>query len=176
MRGHLRVKQVFIPLECVKGAYQHMRKMGEQGFEGVALFAGKESGESFIVTTTLVPQQTALSIEYGLLYSVSGEELHRLNVFLYENELSLIAQIHSHPKEAFHSDTDDASPIVTTVGGISIVVPDFASGAIDVRQWAVYRLSVENEWKELMLSEKQELKDALAITQVLKQGSVQHFE
>lgn len=157
MKGYLELRQIIIPLKCIEEAYDHMRKMGKQGFEGVALFAGKEVGERFMVDRTLVPKQIALSIEYGLLYSVPGEELHRLNVFLYENNLSLIAQIHSHPKEAFHSETDDAFPIVTTVGCVSIVVPNFASGDIEINTWAVYRLTIENNWKQLQLNEQQEL-------------------
>ena len=72
---------------------------------------------------------------------VEADELHRLNVWLYENAERLAIQVHSHPTEAFHSDTDDAYPIVTTLGGLSLVVPDFARYGVRGPETALYRLS-----------------------------------
>ena len=162
MKGFLNITKIHLPFRCIAAAYQLMRTAGHQHVEGVALFAGKESGETFTVSETIVPKQYALSIEQGLLYSVPGEELHRINVHLYERELALISQIHSHPNAAFHSETDDAYPIVTTVGGLSIVVPDFAFGPITVESWAVYRLSSENVWTEV---NEEEVKELIYITE-----------
>ncbi|MDO8999838.1 MAG: hypothetical protein Q7W45_08745 [Bacteroidota bacterium] len=155
--GYLSIEKIKMPYKCIVGAYEHMRQAGQRGLEGVALFAGKEEGSVFTIDTTIVPKQKAMSLEDGLLYAVDGEELHRVNVWLYENKMSLMAQIHSHPSEAYHSQTDDAYPIVATVGGISIVVPDFASRSIDISTWAVYRLSTKGEWIELKEEEKNNL-------------------
>jgi hypothetical protein len=71
--------------------------------------------------------------------------------------LSLIAQIHSHPTRAYHSETDDAYPIITKIGGISIVVPDFAAGDIDLKRWAIYRLTENASWIELTETQKLQL-------------------
>jgi proteasome lid subunit RPN8/RPN11 len=153
MIGFLDIKKIVMPFHCIEVAYTHMRKAGTQRVEGVALFAGKESGHNFEIETTIIPKQQALRLESGLLYAVDSDELHRINVWLYENKMSLIAQIHSHPTEAYHSDTDDAFPIVATVGGLSVVVPDFASGPIEIDTWAVYRLSPKSIWMELSRKE-----------------------
>ena len=155
--GYLNIEKIILPYQCLEKAYNKMREAGQSRLEGVALFAGKEEGTTFKIETTIVPEQQAMSLEDGLLYAVDGEELHRINVWLYENKMSLIAQIHSHPTRAFHSSTDDAYPIVATVGGISIVVPDFASRAIDISTWAVFRLSQEQGWIELNQTEKNNL-------------------
>ena len=40
------------------------------------------------------------------------------------------AQVHTHPREAFHSATDDAWPVVHLSGFLSLVIPDFAQGPI----------------------------------------------
>jgi len=120
-----------------------MRSAGKQGLEGVALWAGRLDGPGFRVSKTIIPKQTALGLSSGLLYLVDGDELHRLNVELYRERLTLIAQLHSHPGEAYHSDTDDEFPIATTEGSLSIVVPNFARGPLDPSSWAVYRLQPE---------------------------------
>jgi hypothetical protein len=157
MKGYLSINKITIPYNCVEVAYEHMKKMGRQYLEGVALFAGREDNTLFKVEHTIVPEQKAMSLEEGLLYAVDAAELHRINVWLYENKFSLMLQIHSHPRRAYHSDTDDAFPIVATVGGISIVVPDFATRPIDISNWAVYRLSEDNKWLELSPEAKSNL-------------------
>jgi hypothetical protein len=157
MNGFLTINKIHLPNECLKRAYTHMRKTGMHGLEGVALFAGRESGATFNILEVIIPKQKSMRLETGLLYAVDEEELHAINVWLYNNNMSLIAQIHSHPSEAYHSDTDDAYPIVATLGGISIVVPDFASGPIDLHNCAVYRLSPDAIWIELNKKDKIDL-------------------
>lgn len=157
MIGFLSIKKIIMPYHCIEAAYTHMRKVGGHQVEGVALFAGRESDDNFEIETTIIPRQQAMRLESGLLYAVDSDELHRINVWLHENKMSLMVQIHSHPTEAYHSDTDDAFPIVATVGGLSIVVPDFASGPIEINTWAVYRLSSQAAWIELSEKEKKAL-------------------
>lgn len=157
MIGYLEITNIILPFDCLEVAYTHMRKAGKQRVEGVALFAGKEEGSRFTIAETIIPKQLAMRLEAGLLYAVDSDELHAINVWLYENNFSLIAQIHSHPTEAYHSDTDDAFPIVATVGGISIVVPDFAKGPVDLSTCAVYRLSDSGVWVELENEERNNL-------------------
>jgi hypothetical protein len=67
-------------------------------------------------------------------------------VWLFENSMTLIAQLHSHPTEAYHSDTDDAFPIATTVGSLSIVIPDYAREPFSLIRSAVYRLIPDHGW------------------------------
>jgi hypothetical protein len=143
------IQKINLPLEQVNPVYNFLRQAGDKGVEGVALWVGNFISEiEFEIKTTIIPAQKAYNIEGGLLYSVGEEELHRINVWLYENNMTLISQIHSHPGRAYHSETDDAYPIVATVGGISIVVPDFAIKSFAVQDWAVYRLSYDNIWVE----------------------------
>lgn len=42
-------------------------------------------------------------------------------------------QVHTHPRGAFHSPTDDAWALVHTPGFLSLVIPDFAMGPISLR-------------------------------------------
>jgi len=66
----------------------------------------------------------------------------------------LIAQVHSHPTEAYHSEADDRFAIVTAEGGLSLVVPNFGNAPLDPRLWAIYRLTC-GEWRELDAKESQ---------------------
>lgn len=145
----LSITRVRIPLANLETVYGHLRKAGEDGMEGIALLFGNQTDDIFDATTVVVPKQKAYRTEQGLLYHVDGEELHTLNVWAYRTGLSLFAQIHSHPQEAYHSDTDDQYAIITTLGGLSIVVPNFAVDPINPQNWAVYRLLPQTGWTVL---------------------------
>lgn len=130
-------------------AFDFLNHVGEKNIEAVALFAGFEEGSTFHIKEVIIPEQSSYNLEQGLMYAVEGVELHRINVWLNENQMKLIAQIHSHPNEAYHSAVDDRFPIVDTYGGVSIVVPDFATGIISLNDWAIYRLSLNKTWDKL---------------------------
>ena len=110
MIGLEDINKVEIPFSKIEEVYSHLRYAGTKRIEGVALLSGKREGEIFKVLNTIIPKQEAYNHEGGLLYTVDADELHRINVWLYRNAQQLVCQIHSHPSEAYHSDTDDAYP------------------------------------------------------------------
>lgn len=155
--GFLDIEMVHLPKSCAQEAIEALYKAGTRGVEGVALFAGMREGNTFSITQTIIPRQKAGAVEDGLIYVVSGEELERIGLALYDNGLQLFAQIHSHPGAAYHSETDDAYPIVTVLGGISIVVPNFARGCVRISEWAIYRLLPITGWTEVTGKQKEGL-------------------
>jgi hypothetical protein len=157
MKGFLDIQRFEFDYSSVKEAYSFLNKAGKKSFEAVALFAGRIDGDVAIIDNVIFPLQESLKTRYGLLYTVDGEELHRINLWLYKNNLKLIAQIHSHPTEAYHSDTDDEYPIISTLGGLSIVVPYFARYPPNYEDWSYFRLDDHITWKELNTSEIEKL-------------------
>jgi len=149
MIGLTHIDKITISKRHISKAFDFLNYAGKKGVEAVSLFAGYEEGNTFHIKEVIIPEQLSYILEQGLMYAVEGEELHRINVWLYENNMKLIAQIHSHPSEAYHSAADDRFPIVDTYGGVSIVVPDFATGRISLNDWAIYRLSLNKTWDEL---------------------------
>ena len=68
---------------------------------------------------------------------------------LRSDRLKVVAQVHSHPGKAFHSEADDQWAIVRNVGALSLVLPQFARHATPANfllEAVTYELSVENEW------------------------------
>ncbi|MBA3242579.1 MAG: Mov34/MPN/PAD-1 family protein [Acidobacteria bacterium] len=157
MSGLLHVLRVHVPAEFAREAQEHLASVGRQGHEGFALWVGVLEGEIFHVRRTVIPAQRGLRFEQGVCVRVDGDELHRINVYLYQEGLRLMAQIHSHPTEAYHSETDDTYPIATTLGSLSLVVPDFARDPFSLARCAVYRLLPPAEWVELPGKEAEQL-------------------
>lgn len=127
-----------------------MREFGSHGWEVLVLWLGEiepNTGKAHVMQA-YVPKQKAISNEDGVGYFVDGETLFQLNRDLSETGLRLIAQVHSHPRKAYHSEADDRYAIVTAEGGLSLVVPNFGSAPPNPSSWAVYRLH-GREWREL---------------------------
>ena len=101
----------------------------------------------FGVREVITPRQQGIRSDHGLAVVVDGQELHRVNLQLYRSGLRLLAQIHSHPTEAYHSAMDDECAIATALGSFSLVVPDFAREPLRLERCAVYRLTARPFWK-----------------------------
>jgi hypothetical protein len=146
--GFLDLQELIIPRRLADAAQAHMRAVGRNGNEGFALWIGKRIGDAFHVDETLIPEQTGLCFDGGVCVTVGGEELFRINRYLFDTRRQMIAQLHSHPTDAYHSETDDAFPIATVAGAFSLVVPDFAVRPFSLDDCAVYRLVPGEGWLE----------------------------
>ena len=144
----LQIAQFQVAAEIVEKTHEAVRRAGADGYELFVLWTGIAEADVFVVRTPHVPAQTSYRLDSGLCVRVDGDELHRLNCWLYNTGEELAVQIHSHPTRAYHSDTDDAYPIVTQVGGLSIVLPDFGVHGFAGPGVAIYRLTTAG-WHRL---------------------------
>jgi hypothetical protein len=134
------VERFFVPSRIVEHTEESLREAGSNGYEMFVLWSGCQRGRAFDIKTPHVPKQMSYRLESGLCVRVEGPELHRLNMWLYESGEMLAVQVHAHPTDAYHSETDDSYPIVATLGGLSIVVPDFCGRGVFTKGTAIYRL------------------------------------
>ena len=150
--GFLDLEGLVVPRRLADAAQEHLREVGRCGNEGFALWIGRRTGHVFHVDETVIPEQRGLQFNSGVCVTVGSEELFRINKYLYATGRQLVAQLHSHPTDAYHSETDDAYPIATTAGAFSLVVPDFAARPFSLHESAVYRLVPGDGWLEFPAS------------------------
>lgn len=157
--GLLPVRTFVIPSSILDDTIVFLRRAGAEGFEGFVLWAGVEiSQQRFEFRSLLIPDQRSMVTEHGLLVTVEGEALFRINKAVHNRGEILAAQVHSHPTDAYHSSTDDALPLVTILGGLSIVIPDFARHAPqDIERWAWFRLTKQAQWEPALATTEVEV-------------------
>jgi hypothetical protein len=150
-RGLLNIENFVVTKQVLSETIAFLRAVGMKGAEGFVVWTGKSHvGNSFRFSTAVVPEQRALSTERGLLVVVSGDALFAVNKLAHDRGEILGGQVHTHPTSAYHSETDDHYPLVTLVGALSVVVPNFARDAPDdISTWAWYRLAQHGRWQPL---------------------------
>jgi Prokaryotic homologs of the JAB domain len=146
------IARFLVPAAVIRETDGQLRAAGYARSECFVLWSGVQEHDTFQIRTAHVPRQTAYRSPDGLCVRVEGDELHRLNVWLFEHGEHLAVQVHSHPTEAYHSETDDTYPIVTVRGGLSLVVPNFGRAGLLGNGVAYYRLGFSG-WDELSLDE-----------------------
>ncbi|NYI58247.1 hypothetical protein [Cellulomonas soli] len=103
-------------------AAKFFEERGAFGLEGTAMI---KAGD---VLELVVPRQLAHRDAHGHVnVEVPREGQMDLALALGPEEI-FVARIHSHPGDAFHSSADDANPIISYEGGLSVVVPFFGLG------------------------------------------------
>jgi proteasome lid subunit RPN8/RPN11 len=63
-----------------------------------------------------------------------------------EKKMTVVADVHTHPGEAFQSSSDKANPMVARLGHIAIIIPDYARQPIRPRQLRIHEYCGQHEW------------------------------
>jgi len=140
------MSKVFCSQSIVAGTLASLREAGRDGRERVVLWLSPR-GETaeYTIAEFFVPRQETAE-DY---FRIPPDSMRELMAHLRDRRLSLRAQVHSHPKDAFHSRADDKWAIVRHEGALSIVVPRFAADTTPenfLARIAAFQLSSDDRW------------------------------
>lgn len=132
---------------------EFLARRGSAGLEATVLWLGRiVDATTAEVIAPYAPEQIAFRSEDGAAVEVTQDGLSELISKLPDGVLAL-CRVHSHPGEAYHSETDDQNLIIGHPGAISIVVPDFARDPIELARCSVNELQRDGNWRELAADE-----------------------
>jgi hypothetical protein len=142
-----QISSLMIPRGLFEATWNYLQTRGREDLEGVAYWTGDATPTQGLVAHVLYPdayaEESAIHIEVapGTVMKLA-ERIHDLDEFL-------LARIHSHPGEAFHSPTDDHGCLSGRVGMLSVVIPDFARGMPTLSTAVAYERTTDGRWREL---------------------------
>lgn len=127
-----------------------LRPSGEQGYEAVVVWAGTVVDETTArVTDAVRPRQMAYRTDDGCAVEVLPDDIGDVIASLPPDRY-VLARVHTHPTDAYHSTTDDRNLLIAHPGAISVVVPDFAAAPVlDLAACSVNELQRDGTWREL---------------------------
>ncbi|HZW06080.1 MAG TPA: Mov34/MPN/PAD-1 family protein [Phycisphaerales bacterium] len=77
-----------------------------------------------------------------------GDAFAKLWALCRQKQLSVTADVHTHPGAAYQSGSDRTNPMVATAGHIAIIVPNYAKGS-DLRSGlGIYEYAGSHQWHD----------------------------
>jgi hypothetical protein len=125
-----------------------LAEVGRKKLESVVVWIGRLHEGEGEVLAAVRPRQYAYRWGEGVGVEIPGDAIAELISALPAGTL-VLARVHTHPGEAYHSDVDDLNLLIAHEGAISIVVPNFAAEPINLSCCSVNELQHGEGWVEL---------------------------
>ncbi|MGO4569976.1 Mov34/MPN/PAD-1 family protein [Rhizobium sp. 2YAF20] len=132
--------------QSIKVSLETLRKGAFRNEERVVLWLGRDRSDLLEVSEVYEPEQNT-SIDF---FYIPPESMRSLMAHLRKSRMKIVAQLHTHPGRAFHSEADDRWAIIRHVGALSLVLPKFAidtTVSTFINDVKTFELSTENEWR-----------------------------
>jgi proteasome lid subunit RPN8/RPN11 len=142
------MNKLSIPAELVAKTIEVLQDGGKQECETVVFWLGKGD----VVDEVYRPQQS-VSVDY---FHLPSSSMRSLMDYLKKDRRRILAQVHSHPGQAFHSKADDEWAVIRHQGALSLVLPRFARTTTlqdFLEEAATFTLSAEDKWLEVDTSD-----------------------
>jgi hypothetical protein len=144
----MKFNSIYIPDSILPETVNFLRQQGKKGYEGRVYWIGKKEDTIIRITRADIPCQIPRRTAFGVSVTVTQQANIEVAKRLQSGEY-IVAKIHSHPREAYHSKTDKENPFLRHEGAVSIVVPSFAKqGMGRLANCSVNIFSCGN-WQEL---------------------------
>jgi proteasome lid subunit RPN8/RPN11 len=134
---------------CLAGLQDCLAPEMCQGHEGIAYLFGRTDGEITLAVTAFRPEAQTTPGSF-LVEPPAMARGVRSAVNL---SLQVVAQVHTHPSMAYHSDGDVEGARIRYPGYSSIVLPDYGRSLPRLDDAAAYFFDRSNTWVQLESNE-----------------------
>jgi hypothetical protein len=141
-----------LPASLLEETFTHFRRCGGGKRECQALWVGPWA-HPHLITEVVHPRHSASPVGFQLDDGWLSEFWTRLA----QEETGIRFQCHTHPGAAYHSATDDAFPIITSPGFLSLVIPRFATGPVGFGQAFLAQIDEAGTWNEVAINDHLEI-------------------
>jgi len=123
-----------------------LRRGGVRGEERVALWVASAALRSPAPIVEIYEPKQVAKVDY---FQIPASSMRVLLEHLRSTRRRIVAQIHTHPGRAFHSDADAAWAIIRHVGSLSLVLPGFAAATTPesfLTEVMTYQFDADGRW------------------------------
>jgi hypothetical protein len=123
-----------------------LARRGGHKHEAGAFLLGIERGGRFeICEAIFYDELDPCSYATGVCV-LHGSAFAKLWALCREKNLTVVADVHTHPGAAVQSPTDKTNPMVGRAGHIALIVPNYASWPIPAERLGIYEYRGQHEW------------------------------
>ena len=123
-----------------------LERRGEHSHEsGVFLLGVERVGKREVLGAIYYDELDPEAYSSGVCV-LNGNAFAKLWSLCRQRNLTVVADAHTHPAEAFQSFSDKANPMVAQVGHIAIIIPNFARASVQASLLGIYEYCGQHEW------------------------------
>jgi hypothetical protein len=113
------------------------------------------SGRRRIVDFVLYDDLDPHALDTGIV-RLDGRHFGKLWDLCKARELTVVADVHTHPGGAQQSGSDRAHPIIARAGHLALIVPNFAGQPVKRETLGIYRYGGGGQWKAVPAARRRE--------------------
>jgi proteasome lid subunit RPN8/RPN11 len=122
--------------------------------ESGAFLLGERRGDrvrilQFVLYDDLDPQ----CLDTGIV-RFDGRHFGKLWDLCKQLDLTVVADVHTHPGSPGQSDSDRANPMISRAGHIALIMPRFAAAPIRISKVGIYRYEGAKRWFPVPIEER----------------------
>lgn len=125
-----------------------LRARGRGKRESGAFLLGENDGDRAVVRSVAYYDDLEPACLVRGVVNFTADGYRELWKVLKSGHIEVVADIHTHPADAFFSGTDRQHPMMPTIGHRAVVVPNYAQGNVTPRDVGFYRYLGSYEWQE----------------------------
>ena len=145
------IAKYYVPDSILKDTLIRLREIGYDYNEGIAYWVGNLDKETATITRAIFADDYLGFHNWTYHARVSLSTTFKIEEEIHSKNEILFAQIHTHPREAFHSFVDNTYPISHRIGFVSIVIPNFARNVTSLSECAIFEYLGKARWDELSI-------------------------
>jgi proteasome lid subunit RPN8/RPN11 len=126
--------RLLIARSCFDGLMSSLAQANAQHHEGVALLLGHSHGGTALAIHSVRPRASTGRGHF----QIPAGEMARVIALATDLDLHIVAQVHTHPGEAFHSDGDEEGANIRYEGLFSLVIPEYGRFLPSLQASALY--------------------------------------
>lgn len=141
--------KLLITQACVDALHACLSSEIRKGHEGIAYLLGRTDGTVTLAVSAFRPKAKTTPGSFHVepvAMAVCVRTAARLG-------LQIVAQVHTHPGVAYHSDGDVEGARIRYIGYASVVLPDYGRRLPHLDEAAVYVFCGNRGWTELDVAE-----------------------
>jgi hypothetical protein len=146
-------------LSCSPGLWgqllAQLRARGAGRTESGAFLLGKrdKQGRARIVDFVLYDDLDPNSLSTGIV-RFDGRYFSELWAICEASGLTVVADVHTHPKGAGQSASDQAHPMIARSGHLALIVPNFARAPVSRTDVGIYRYGGAGRWETILARDR----------------------
>jgi proteasome lid subunit RPN8/RPN11 len=137
-------------LNCPAELWQHvlmeLHRRSERRHESGAFLLGPDrEGRREASAVVFYDELDPHAYESGVCI-LKADAFSKLWALCRAKRFTVVADLHTHPGEAFQSNADRTNPMIAQPGHIAVIVPDFAAPPVRYERLGIYEYRGEHGW------------------------------